>query len=110
MEVSALDGKSFRKVDFLVDSGAFLTVLPEKEWKAIKLKSKGEQSFSLADGRVIKRKVGYALIRYGKHEGPCKVVLGEVDDSPLLGVTALEALGLVLDPLKRKLYEPQMML
>jgi clan AA aspartic protease len=111
MEVGDLTATGpFVAVDFLVDSGAFFTVLPEKHWKELGLEAKGNHRFSLADGTVVERPVGYALIRYGDLEGPCKIILGERDDSPLLGATALETLGLVLDPLKRRLMPAHMML
>jgi len=35
--------------------------------------------------------------------GGADVIFGQEDDSTLLGVLTLEALGLVLDPLKRQL-------
>ena len=105
----ALSGKP-QSVDFMVDSGAFLTVVPQQVWKDLKIKAEARQKFSLADGRIISRPVGFAMLRLGRNRAPCKVVLGEKDDQPLLGATSLENLGLVLDPLKRKLLEAQAML
>lgn len=98
------------KAEFLVDSGAAFTVVPKPMVKRLKLKASFEQSFSLADGRTVKRKVGNALIKYRRREVASPVVLGRKHDTPLLGVLTLEAMGLVLDPFERKLYRAKLML
>ncbi len=46
--------------EFLVDSGAHYTVLPEPIVKKLQLKPIYLQDFSLADGRTIKRPIGSA--------------------------------------------------
>lgn len=95
---------------FLVDSGATYTVLPEETLRKLGIKPAGEEEFSLTDGRVIKRKVGNALYEYHGQERAAPILFGEKDDSPLLGTFTLEALGLTLDPLKRKLYKANLRL
>ncbi len=90
---------------FLVDSGATYTVVPEDILKELGIKPKWEEEFSLADGRIIKRWVGNALYEFEGRESAAPVLFGEKDDSLLLGTFTLEALGLTLDPLKRKLYK-----
>lgn len=90
---------------FLVDSGATYTVVPTSSLKKIGIQPQGEETFSLADGRLIKRKVGNALYEYEGIERAAPILFGEKDDTLLLGTFTLEALGLTLDPLKRKLYK-----
>lgn len=68
------------------------------------------QQFSLADGRLIKRSLGNALIRFGDKELAIPVILGQKEDTALLGVTALESFGLILDPFKRRIYHSKLML
>ncbi len=51
-----------------------------------------------------------SLVRYKEHRGAAPVILGEPGDSNLLGVVTLEALGYVLDPLKRELRPSPMLL
>ncbi len=51
-----------------------------------------------------------ALFRYGDRIGGTDVIFGEEGDVTLLGVLTLEALGLVLDPLRRELHPLPMML
>lgn len=91
--------------EFLVDSGATYTVVPESILKKLGIKPSGEEKFSLADGRIIERKVGNVLYEYEGKERAAPVLFGEKGDSLLLGIFTLEALGLTLDPLKRKLYK-----
>lgn len=95
---------------FLVDSGAHYTVVPYEMVKKLGLKPSYTQEFSLADGKMIKRKIGNAIIKYGDVEGAMMVVLGEEKDGSLLGVTTLENFGLMLDPFKRTLYKSKLML
>lgn len=95
---------------FLVDTGAHYTVLPSYIVKKLNLKPSFEQEFSLADGKVIKRKIGGAVVRFQGRELPITVVLGEKGDSALLGVTTLENFGMMIDPFKRKLYHSKLML
>ena len=46
-----------RDVRFLVDSRAIYSVLPEEDWRALRLKPEREVEFTLADGTPITRGV-----------------------------------------------------
>lgn len=74
------------------------------------IKPIAEQEFILANGAKIVRKKGVALFKYGERIGGADVIFGEDEDSTLLGVFTLEALGLVLDPLRRELKPLPMVL
>ena len=102
-------GKSYED-EFLVDTGAHYTVLPQRIVKLLGLKPAYEQEFVLADGRVIKRLIGSAVVNFEGRELPVPVVLGEKDDDALLGVTTLESFGMMVDPFKRKIYPSKLML
>lgn len=96
--------------DFLVDTGAHYTVVPYEIVKKLNLKPSYKQDFSLADGKIISRSIGSAIVRFEKRELPVPVVLGQKGDTALLGITTLESFGLMIDPFKRKLYHSQLML
>ena len=98
------------RVRFLVDSGASYTLLPEKVWKALKLKPKRSMSFTLADGTQVEREISECHIALPVGEGHTPVILGQEGDEPLLGVVTLENLGLVLNPFNRTLQPMRMML
>lgn len=97
-------------VDFLVDSGASYTLLPEKAWKALGLKPKRKMSFTLADGTKVERTISECRISLPQGEGHTPVILGEPGDEPLLGAITLEILGLVLNPFNRSLEPMRAML
>ncbi len=98
------------RLKFLVDSGALYSVVPTPVLRRLGIKPGKTKSFILADGTEIKRSIGQALFRMNGDEGASPVIFGEKGDSILLGSVSLEALGLMLDPLKRELRPLPMIL
>lgn len=98
------------KIEFLIDSGAIYSVVPTAILKKLGIKPLAEQEFRLADGSKILRKKGIALFKYGDQIGGADVIFGAEGDSVLLGSFTLEALGLILDPLRRELKPLPMVL
>jgi len=99
-----------RRVRFLVDSGAIMSVLPAKDWRALALKPSETLEFVLADGTAIRRPIAECRFH---HQGIARwspVVLGAAHDVALLGSLTLETMGLVLHPFERKLRPMRMML
>lgn len=99
-----------QKVEFLIDSGTIYSVVPAPILAALRIKPLKEETFRLADGSKIVRRKGIALFRHGERVGGADVIFGEPGDSTLLGVLTLEALGLILDPLRRELKPLPMIL
>ena len=97
-------------VEFLVDSGAIYSVVPIPILERLGIKPISQHEFILANGATIVRQKGIALFKYGERIGGADVIFGEPDDSVLLGVFSLEALGLMLDPLRRELKPLPMVL
>jgi predicted aspartyl protease len=91
------------KVKFLVDSGAVYSVVEGSILRSLGCRPYRSLEFHLADGSTMSRRVGDAYFEYRGEGGPAPVIFGEPGDQNLLGVTTLEALGLVLDPFKRQL-------
>lgn len=89
--------------EFLVDSGATYSVVPQEKLKKIGVKPLDAMTFTLADGTKTKRKIGEAMFEFGGTRRTSPVVFGEKGDSSLFGAMTLETLGLVLDPFQRKL-------
>ncbi len=98
------------RLKFLVDSGAFYSVVPAPVLRRLGIKPGKTKTFILADGTEIKRVLGEALFRINGEEGTSRVIFGEKGDSVLLGSVSLEALGFFLDPLKRELRPLPMLL
>ncbi len=104
------EGGPSRKVEFLVDSGATLTVMPWPVWHALGLEPLRTMRFRLADGRVMHRRISDCRFRFRRAEAPSPVILGERRDTALLGTLTPEALGLVLNPFERTLRPMRVML
>lgn len=85
-------------VELLIDTGALYSVLPASILKELGIEPLERKSFKTADGRRIERSVGEAVFLFNGQRGTSKVIFGGEDDATLLGVTALEALGLEVDP------------
>jgi predicted aspartyl protease len=99
-----------KELAFLVDSGAFYSVVPASILRKLGINPIANEEFRLADGSVIRRKKGIALFKYKDKVGGADIIFGEEGDSLLLGAFTLEALGLALDPLRRELKPLPMVL
>jgi clan AA aspartic protease len=97
-------------VSLLIDSGATYSLLPAPVWESIGLEPKREQTFTLADGTRVRRRISscYLMLPQGEEHTP--VILGEPGDEALLGVVTLEILGLLFNPFNRTLQPMRMML
>jgi predicted aspartyl protease len=92
-----------RELEFIVDSGAVYSVVPRKTLEALGITSDSTESFRLADLTRIERRIGEAAFTFEGKTRTSPVVFGEEGDAILLGAMTLEALGLLLDPLRREL-------
>lgn len=103
--------KTSRKLDkrFLVDSGAVYSVMPAGELKSLGIIPEGSQKFLLANGEEVEKQVGEAKFFWRNRSATSKVIFGD-KNVYLLGVTTLENLGVILDPLSRELKPLPMLL
>ena len=99
------------RLRMLVDSGAVYSLLPQKAWQRLGLQPKRKETFQLADGSTVERRISECLFRCGGAEAHSPVILGEPgDNEPLLGAVTLETLGLMLDPFSRRLLPMRLLL
>jgi len=99
-----------REAELLVDTGTVYSIVPGEVLKELRIEPLGKRTFLLASGARIEREVGGALYRIGEREGYASVVFGEKGDKALLGVTALEELGLQVDPVTKELRPTELLL
>lgn len=95
---------------FLVDSGAVYSVVPGETLRQLGIKPHSSRTFTLADGTQIERRIGDVIFQINGERGASPVIFGEKGDSTLLGAVSLEALGFILDPIKRVLRPLPMVL
>jgi clan AA aspartic protease len=92
-----------REVSLLVDTGATLSWVPRSVLDALGIRPTSRLTFQLADGRRLERDVGGALFTVDGRTLPIPVAFAEAGEELVLGATALEALGFVVDPVEKKL-------
>ena len=96
--------KSVRIPKELVDTGGEHTWLPAAELEHIGVRrEKKDVSFVMANGQVVTRSVGFAIIRVDRYFTIDEVVFAEPGDLLLLGARTLEGLNLPVDPARKKL-------
>lgn len=83
---------------FLVDTGAIDCMVPGKALREIGLKPESSRVYERADGSELKLDVCVARIEYLGDIVGATVILGKDDCEPILGVTALESAGIIVDP------------
>ena len=88
---------------FLVDTGATDSMAPRKHLEAIGLEPRGRRIYELADGSEHILEVTVAEIEFMGEIVGGTVIMGEEDAEPLLGVTALESVGIEVDPVNQRL-------
>jgi len=92
------------EADFLVDTGTTTDSLaPESELRKAGIQPVGRTAYELARGRVEEYSFGLAEISFMGEITAGRVIFGPDDAEPILGVTALESVGITIDPANRTL-------
>jgi clan AA aspartic protease len=98
-------GDASRRWDglFPVHTGAVDCYVPGNRLREIGIQSIGKRTYELADGSEISLDVGVAQIEFMGEGVGATVIFGPDDTEPLLGVTALESVGIEVDPRNQRL-------
>ena len=84
--------------DFLVDTGATDCLAPARELERIGIAPAGRMAYELADGSRHEYVFGLARIEFMGEVTAGRILFGPDEAEPLLGVTALESVGITVDP------------
>ena len=76
----------------------------------VEVKPSTKRKFPTIDGRTLEREVGEVLMEYANERATRMVVFAEAGDAHVLGVDALEGLGLEVDPVTRELRKAEALL
>lgn len=98
----ALPDKSWEGL-FLVDTGAIDSLVPREHLESIGLKPKAQRIYELADGSQLKMDITTADIEFMGDLVGGTIIFGKTGAEPILGVTALESVGIEVDPLNQRL-------
>lgn len=96
-------GRPHELHDVIVDTGSEYTWIPSAVLEELGVRRERKQRFRLADGSVIERDLGYAIVHAGGTEAPDLVVFAEASDAVLLGAHSIEGMNLKLDLASRQL-------
>jgi predicted aspartyl protease len=107
---NVIDRSREADVEMVVDSGVIYSVVSSPALRRLGTKPERVETFWMADGRSVKRRVGHVVFEIEGREGISKVIFGRAGDASLLGMVTLELLGLSLDPLKRRLRPLKLMI
>jgi len=88
---------------FLVDTSAIDSLVPRPCLESIGLAPKGQRVYGLADGSEVRLDITTGDIEFTGDVVGSTIVFGEADAEPLLGVTALESVGIEVDPRNQRL-------
>jgi clan AA aspartic protease len=88
---------------FLVDTGATDSMAPAFRLVEAGIRPVGRTAYELADGTVHEYPFGLAQIEFMGEVTAGRIIFGPEDVEPILGVTALESVGVTLDPTTRTL-------
>ena len=88
---------------FVVDTGAVDCVVPRQHLEAIGLSPDGRREYTLADGSKIMMDIAVARVEFMGEIAGVTIAMGDESCEPLLGVTALESMGIEVDPHNQEL-------
>jgi clan AA aspartic protease len=98
------------EVEFIADTGAIYTMIPEYIAERLDLKVVDKRKFRIASGEVVEYPVSEAYIIVEDKGVTSLVVIGSEKTLPLLGVTTLELLGFQVDPITGRLKPLELLL
>jgi predicted aspartyl protease len=88
----------------LVDTGSEFTWLPSDTLQRIGVEPvKKDLLIQMANGQLLTRSVGYAILRVDKYETIDEVVFGQKGDLSLLGSRAMEGMNVHVDARRKRL-------
>jgi predicted aspartyl protease len=89
--------------DVMVDTGSEYTWLPRTLLEELGVTPTRTERFETADGRILEREIGFAMVFAGGRASPTIVAFAGPGDMVLLGALALEGLNLRVDMVRREL-------
>ncbi len=101
--VWSADGEHLETVDALVDTGASYSLFPRSMLERLGIAKRFVLPFEQADGSVIDRDVGQAVLVINDTESSMRVIFGDDDAESLIGSNALQEFLLLVDSVAEEL-------
>jgi len=103
VKVRNRDSNETFSANFLVDTGATDSMVPASELKRIGIEPTGKKTYEVATGELQQFDVAYAEISFLDETLTSRVIFGPDNAEPILGVIALESMGVIVDPVNQTL-------
>jgi hypothetical protein len=103
VELKSFTSAKTYQSQFLVDTVATDSLAPAAELRNIGIKAIGKMAYELPNGSIEEYEFGLAEICFMNETTAGRVIFGPDEAEPILGVTALESVGIVVDPANRTL-------
>lgn len=104
------DPSRYLELELPVDTGSTYTWVKRSRLKELGVESMGRRRFKTIENEVIEREIGECVIECLNRRATTIVVFAEETDNEVLGLHALEGLGLEVDPVTRQLREVEAIL
>ena len=101
--VWSADGERMETVDALVDTGSSYSVFPRSMLESLEVVPRFLLPFEMADGSVIERDVGLAMLVINDSESSMRVIFGDAAAESLIGANALQEFLLLVDRVEEQL-------
>ncbi|MBI5209459.1 MAG: clan AA aspartic protease [Elusimicrobia bacterium] len=88
---------------FLVDTGYIDCMAPAGKLKKAGIREEGRDAYELANGQPVEYAYGFARVSFMGSETIVRIIFGPEGTEPILGVVALEDVGIAVDPVSRTL-------
>ncbi len=88
---------------FLLDTRSMNCLAPSKHLRSIGLRPRAKRTHELADGTGVRLDIATAQIEFMGEIVGSTVIFGPDDAEPILGLTALESVGVEVDPETQRL-------
>ncbi len=96
------DGDGF-EADFLVDTGSIDCMAPAERLHEAEIRPVNKRLYELAGGEPVEYEYGFARVAFMGAETVAQVIFGPPTCEPILGVAALENVGVAVDPTTKSL-------
>ena len=94
----------------LVDTGSTYTWIRRSKLRGLGIRPMGRRKFRTIENRIIEREIGEAVVECLGRRATTVIVFAEERDNEVLGLHALEGLGLEVDPITKQLREVEAIL
>ena len=99
IQVSSMTDEENRRElrDVMVDTGSEFSWIPRAVLESLGIKARGVERFESADGRILEREIGWAVLYASGRGAPTIVAFADPGDMILLGAMTLEGLNMRID-------------